>query len=98
MRFPILRTAAVIPAGGLFGRLSICVRKLIPLLPVAVAVASGCVSPMIAADAVAPIPEARRGHFVTRVEQFRNLSGADYLVGCDFRLNGVVTLVDTNRD
>lgn len=30
--------------------------------------------------------------------QFRSLSGADYLAGCDFLLTGVVTLVDTNRD
>ena len=35
---------------------------------------------------------------VTNVAQFRTLSGADYLSGCDFDLNGVITLVDTNRD
>src|SRR5271157_5223846 len=35
---------------------------------------------------------------VTNVAQFRTLSGVDYLAGCDFRLTGVVTLVDTNRD
>ena len=35
---------------------------------------------------------------VTNVVQFRTLSGADNLAGCDFHLTGVVTLVDTNRD
>jgi len=38
------------------------------------------------------------GHYVTNVAQFRTLSDADYLAGCDFRLTGIVTLVDTNRD
>ncbi len=38
------------------------------------------------------------GHCVTNVAQFRTLSDADYLAGCDFRLSGVFTLVDTNRD
>ncbi len=37
-------------------------------------------------------------HFVTNAAQFRTLSGADYLAGCDFQLTGVVTLVDTNCD
>ena len=41
---------------------------------------------------------AKSGHCVTNVAQFRTLSGADYLAGCDFHLTGVVTLVDTNRD
>jgi signal transduction histidine kinase len=36
--------------------------------------------------------------FVTSTAQFTTLSGADYLAGCDFRLNGLITLVDTNRD
>lgn len=35
---------------------------------------------------------------VTHVAQFKSLSGADFLAGCDFHLTGVVTLVDTNRD
>jgi signal transduction histidine kinase len=35
---------------------------------------------------------------VTNVAEFRTLSGVDYLAGCDFRLTGVITLVDTNRD
>src|SRR5690349_19265293 len=37
-------------------------------------------------------------HFVTNVGQFRELSGADYLDGCDFRLTGVVTLADARRE
>ncbi len=40
----------------------------------------------------------KSGYYVTNVAQFRTLSGADYLEGCDFDLTGVVTLVDTNRD
>jgi len=36
--------------------------------------------------------------FVTNAAQFRALSGSDWLVGCNFKLTGVVTLVDTNRD
>lgn len=36
-------------------------------------------------------------HFVTNAAEFQTLSGIDYLEGCDFRLSGVVTLVDTNR-
>ena len=36
--------------------------------------------------------------WVTNVAQFRTLFGADNLIGCDFHLTGVVTLVDTNRD
>lgn len=38
------------------------------------------------------------GLYVTNVAQFRTLSEADYLVGCNFRLTGVFTLVDTNRN
>jgi signal transduction histidine kinase len=41
---------------------------------------------------------AEPGHQVTNVAKFSTLSGADYLAGCDFKLTGVVTLVDTNRD
>lgn len=35
---------------------------------------------------------------VTNVSQFRNLSNMDYIIGCNFHLTGVVTLVDTNRE
>jgi len=37
-------------------------------------------------------------HFVTNVAQVRELSGADYLDGCDLRLTGVVTPVDARRE
>ena len=40
----------------------------------------------------------KAGLSVTNVAQFRILSGADYLEGCNFNLTGVVTLVDTTRD
>jgi signal transduction histidine kinase len=40
----------------------------------------------------------RTNHFVTNVAQFKAFSGADFLAGCDFRLNGVITLTDTNRN
>lgn len=36
--------------------------------------------------------------FVTTVAQFRSLAPKDFLAGCDFRLTGTVTLVDTNRN
>lgn len=35
---------------------------------------------------------------VTNVSQFATLSSTDYIIGCDFHLTGVVTLVDTNRE
>jgi signal transduction histidine kinase len=35
---------------------------------------------------------------VTTSAQFNKVPGTDYLMGCDFRLNGVITLVDTNRE
>ena len=37
-------------------------------------------------------------HCVTNVSQFATLSSMDYIIGCDFHLTGVVTLVDTNRE
>ena len=36
--------------------------------------------------------------YVTNTVQFRTLPDAAYLAGCDFRLTGVLTLVDTNRN
>ena len=49
-------------------------------------------------DSLAEPRDPISNHFVTNVAQFRTLSGADYMTGCDFKLHGVVTLVDTNRD
>jgi len=37
-------------------------------------------------------------HEVTNVSQFSALAPMDYIVGCDFHLTGVITLVDTNRE
>ena len=46
--------------------------------------------------------ESARGQgadlLVTNISQFRGLSGGDFLSGCPFRVTGVVTLVDTNRN
>src|SRR5262249_3349005 len=36
--------------------------------------------------------------FLINVAQFKGLSRNDFLGGCAFRLDGVVTLVDTNRN
>ena len=41
---------------------------------------------------------AERLHSVTYVAQFRSLTPEDFLAGCSFRLTGIVTLVDTNRN
>jgi signal transduction histidine kinase len=57
-----------------------------------------CFSCPLGAQAVAPSAEAAARLFVTHAGQFRELSGEDFLAGCDFRLTGAVTLVDTNRD
>ena len=35
--------------------------------------------------------------FVTNVAQFRSVPASDYLESCDFKLTGVITLADTNR-
>jgi signal transduction histidine kinase len=37
-------------------------------------------------------------HRITNVWQFATLPNTDFLIGCDFHLTGVVTLVDTNRE
>ena len=55
-----------------------------------------CLLPGARADPpVAGFPSAA---LVTDVEQFRELSEEDFLAGRGFRLTGVVTLVDENRD
>ena len=36
--------------------------------------------------------------WVTQVIQFKTLTGADFLEGCDFQLTGVITLLDANHD
>src|SRR5580765_2742537 len=52
----------------------------------------------ISASAAVDLERAVRVHFVTNVAQCRALSGGDYLAGCDFRLTGIITLTDTNRN
>ncbi len=41
---------------------------------------------------------AQQAHFVTNVAQFKKLSAADFLNGCDFALTGTATFVDSSRD
>ena len=50
------------------------------------------------AFAAVPPPEPASGSFVTNASQFWSVSPENFLAGCGFRLHGVVTLVDTNRD
>lgn len=64
-----------------------CVALLFFGLPGTVAAAS--------APQTADIP---RPQLVTNAAQFKTLSGADFLTGCDCRLIGVITMVDTNRE
>ncbi len=44
------------------------------------------------------LTDAAQPQFVTKIAEFGALSGTDYLSGCNFRLAGMVTLVDTNRE
>ena len=46
----------------------------------------------------AAVAATKTAYCVTNVAQFRTLSGADYLAGCDFQLTGVITLADTGRN
>ena len=54
-------------------------------------------NPACSASAAAEGPVEQPRLLVTSVGQFRNVFGADYVLECDFRLSGVITLVDTNR-
>ncbi len=45
-----------------------------------------------------PVPENAARHRVKDVDGFRRLESVDFQSGCDFSLEGIVTLVDTNRD
>jgi signal transduction histidine kinase len=47
-----------------------------------------------ASDYVAQQPS----QILTNISQFRALTGQDYLRGCSFRVTGIVTLLDTNRN
>src|SRR5436190_818779 len=97
MRFSAPPLLPVMPAGeNLFPRMRIHVRTL--MLSLSVAATLCCASPTFGADPVLPSQGAEHPRLVTTVAQFGILSGADYVVGCNFRLNGVITLVDTNRN
>lgn len=75
-------------------RINSCMR--LTVLVLASAIGSWCASATPAGSVLDPTGAIQR-HFVTNVAQFRAVSGADFLGGCDFHLEGVVTLVDTNR-
>src|ERR1041385_4123538 len=96
-RVPVFRASFPIPAkGSVFGSIKAFVRVWMVFWSVALGL--WCGTGRLAAGPVAQIADVRPSEFVTNVAQFRTLSGADYLSGCDFRLTGVITLVDTNRD
>ena len=62
-------------------------------LSILLALASGA-----AAFAAAPPIDPASGSFVTNTAQFWNLPPESFLAGCGFRLRGILTLVDTNRN
>ena len=51
-----------------------------------------------ATDATTGPAAGARSCFVTNTAQFRTLSSSEYLDGCNFHLEGFITLVDTNRN
>jgi signal transduction histidine kinase len=53
---------------------------------------------MFAAGSLDSPADTPPGHFVTNATQFKTLSPSDYLDGCNFQLEGTVTLIDTNRN
>lgn len=81
--------------GRTFARMRMCTR---PVLLLSAAISFLCGLEELSASPIESPPQTRPSHLVTNVGQFSALSAADYLVRCDFRLTGVVTLVDTNRD
>lgn len=71
-------------------------RVLVPLLFAAVgSTCHAAGSTLISNNEFASL---RTACLVTNTAQFRTLTAADYLDGCDFRLTGVVTFVDPGRD
>ena len=84
------------PARSGFGGIPQWAKSIGVLLSVTGALAGRAQIPPLGLDTT-PVG-SNPGHCVTNAAQFRNLSGADYLSGCDFHLTGVVTLVDPNRD
>lgn len=74
----------------------ICLRSVLVLLSVPFAL--GCGQLRLSAASSEGVGVTTPGYLVTNVAQFRTLSAVDYLSRCDFRLTGVVTLIDTNRE
>src|SRR5688572_28235722 len=63
------------------------------VLPLSFALMLGCGNGKLSAASINLPVGPLSTHFVTNAAQFKGLSGADYRVGCNFSLNGVVTLV-----
>jgi signal transduction histidine kinase len=72
------------------------IRSFVPLLSVTIALKIGCWK--IAGASVESNVVGPSGHFVTNAVQFKELFGVDFPAGCDFRLTGIITLTDTNRN
>jgi signal transduction histidine kinase len=72
------------------------VRKYI-LLPILLAHLLLLGSGVVAVAAASP-PDPASDTFVTNAAQFWSVSPESFLAGCSFRLHGIVTLVDTNRN
>jgi signal transduction histidine kinase len=53
---------------------------------------------MFAADSIEASADAPPDSLITNAAQFRTVSPSTFLDGCDFHLEGVVTMVDTNRN
>lgn len=75
-------------------RINACAR--LAVLVLASAFGLWCANEVLAGNSPDPTSASHR-HYVTNAAQFRAVSGADFLGECDFHLEGVVTLVDTNR-
>ncbi len=69
-------------------------RSFLPLLSLLPLVGA----PANAANSVILTAEEARASFVTNAAQFWTLAPEDFLASCAFRLDGTVTLVDTNRN
>src|SRR6266498_608602 len=72
-----------------------CIRPFVLLLCVIVALKSGGWK---VSGAIVESNVTSSEQFITNVAKFKGLSGADSLAGCDFRLTGIITLTDTNRN
>ena len=97
----VVRDGGGIVAGQMTLLLQHCATKINACVRSAVLVLASiaglwCTNEVPAESLLEPTGASQR-HYVTNAAQFRTISGADFLGGCDFHLEGVVTLVDTNR-